>query len=79
MCQPELRGVSTGAEGCVNASPSTLALVLKQAVDAVGSTGGAPGLDVGSAGLFWLRGTGLREHAELAASSKGIGESRELN
>lgn len=35
------------------------------------------GLDVGSAGLFWLRGVGLCKHAKLAASSKRIGESGE--
>lgn len=45
----------------------------------VGSTGWARGLDVGSTGLFWLRGVGLREHAKLAASSKRISESRELS
>lgn len=45
----------------------------------VGSTGWAQGLDVGSAGLFWLRGVGLRKHAKLAVSSKRIGESRELS
>ncbi len=45
----------------------------------VGSTGWAQGLDVGSAGLFWLRGVGLRKHAKLAVSSKRISESRELS
>lgn len=35
------------------------------------------GLDVGSVGLFWLRGVGLCKHAKLAASSKRIGESGE--
>lgn len=45
----------------------------------VSSTGWAQGLDVGSAGLFWLRGVGLREHAKLAVSSKRIRESRELS
>lgn len=44
----------------------------------VGATGWALRLDVGSAGLFWLRGVGLCKHAKLAVSSKRISESGEL-
>lgn len=65
------------AKGCDN-STSTLAIVLQQAVEAASSTDRAQGLDVGRAG-FWLRGIGLRKHAKLAASSKRISESSELN
>lgn len=61
---------------------STLALVLRQAAEAASMSRlhrFSTGLDVGSAGLFWLRGVGLCKHAKLAASSKRIGESRELS
>lgn len=73
--------IVTETKGCANISWSTLVLVLyHSAKEASGSWlyRLTIGLDVGSAGLFWLRGTGLHKHAKLAASSKRISGSREL-
>lgn len=65
----------SGAKRCVSSLSQLWAALFRMQQSRLGRF--SAGLDVGSAGLFWLRGVGLCKHAKLAASSKRIGESGE--